>query len=336
MHRFRWSVLVGAVLMFLLPAVAALAHGGEIDAVVEVMSIDGGFEYGLGIHWSDGDPVTGAHIVMRADQEDLEEVTEPVEVSPGVYVGKLPLASAGEWRVFVAIHHPDSNGNIEFVQAVTGSSDGSWVVLVDTANEEGVGSTPDPATALLDPHPPPSTITTTAGTVDTSAAEDIAAATTTTAVPNRVEASDVVVDIAADERGPAFDVGLRVVHLVAIGMWIVPVFASVFGRKNRRLVVVAVAGVVLTLATGALLMLWGAPVGSPGLFSWSEIFDLSYGSSYLIAFVVKLVGVLLAGVATVRWAVASDRKAAWVTLGGATVVVAAVTAMGQFHLLSHF
>jgi hypothetical protein len=323
--------------MFLLPAVAAFAHGGEIDAVVEVMSIDGGFEYGIGIHWSDGDPVTGAHIVMRADQEDLEEVTEPVEVSPGVYVEKLPLTSAGEWRVFVAIHHPDSNGNIEFVQTVTGSGDGSSVVLVDTADEERVGSTPDPATALLDPHPPPSTTTTTAEAADTSAAEDTAAEpTTTTAAPNQIEATDVVVDIAADEQGPAFDVGLRVVHLVAIGMWIVPVFASVFGRKNRRLVVVTVAGVVLTLATGALLMLWGAPVGSPGLFSWSEIFDLSYGSSYLIAFVVKLVGVLLAAVATVRWAAASDRKAAWVTLGGATVAVAAVTAMSQFHLLSHF
>jgi hypothetical protein len=63
--------------------------------------------------------------------------------------------------------------------------------------------------------------------------------------------------------------------------------------------------------------------------------DLSYGSQYLWAFGAKLVAVLIAAIATVTWAIAADRKAAWVTLGFVTAAAVAVTAMSQFHLLSH-
>jgi len=314
------------------------AHGGGIDAVVEVASTQGGFEYGLAFAWSDGDPITGAHIVMRASQDDLVKVAEPVEVSPGVYVGSLPLASDGEWQVAVAIHHSDSNGTITFVQNVSPDETRSWVVLVDTDNEERVGSVPDPATSILEPPPVPTTTTLPVSDTADAAAKTPATTTTQPAAPEGASAqsSDVVVDIEADENGPAFDIGVRVIHLVAIGLWVVPVFASLFGKQNRTSVVFGVTGVVLTIATGTVLMLWATPVSFPGLFNPSVIADLSYGSSYLVAFAVKMAGVLLAAVATLRWAVKVDRKSAWTTLGGATLAVVAVTAMNQYHLLSHF
>jgi hypothetical protein len=276
---------------------------------------------------------------MGASQGDLVEIAEPVEVSPGVYVGNLPLASAGEWQVAIAIHHPDSNGNISFVQNVAPDDADVWVVLVDTGNEERVGSVPDPLTSILEPPNAPTSTTVPVSEIADPAAEP--STTTTATQPVAVEqpsaqASEVVVDIETDEKGPAFDIGIRLIHLMAIGLWLVPVFVSLFGRQNRTLVAVGIAGVVLTLATGTVLMLWGTPISFPGLFNPSAVADLSYGSPYVVAFAVKMVAVLVAAVATFRWAVNVDRGAAWVTLAGATLAVVAVTAMSQYHLLSHF
>lgn len=330
--------LLGGFLIVALSGIPALAHGGGIDAVVEVASRDAGFEYGLALTWSDGDPLTGAHIVMRADQDDLVEIAEPVEVTPGVYVGSLPIVSVGEWQVAVAIHHPDSNGSISFVHNVTSPDAWSWVVLVDTANENRVGSTPDPATSILEP--PVVSTTTTLPVSD--AEQDIAdtppatTAQSSSSESDSVGEGDVVVDIESEGTAAMIDIGMRIAHLVAIGLWIVPVFASLFGKQSRVSVVSGVAGVLLTMATGTVLMLWGTPVSFPGLFSWGEIADLSYGPSYLLAFVVKMVGVLLAAAATLRWALRVDRTAAWVTLTGGALAVIAVTAMNQYHLLSHF
>jgi hypothetical protein len=315
---------------------------GGVEAVVEVASADGGFQYGLAFTWSDGDPITGAHIVMRASQGDLVEIAEPVEVSPGVYVGNLPLASGGEWQVAIAIHHPDSNGNISFVQNVAPDDADVWVVLVDTGNEERVGSAPDLLTSILEPPTTPTSTTVPVSETAEGAAEPSATTATITATqPVAVEqpsaqASEVVVDIETDEKGPSFDIGIRLIHLMAIGLWLVPVFVSLFGRQNRTLVVVGITGVVLTLATGTVLMLWGTPISFPGLFNPRAVADLAYGSPYVVAFAVKMGAVLVAAVATFRWAVKADRGAAWVTLAGATLAVVAVTAMSQYHLLSHF
>jgi hypothetical protein len=340
-RRSVYAALGGVVLVGLLGA-PALGHGGGIDAVVEVASIDGGFEYGLRLEWSDGDPISGAHVVMSAVQGDLVEVTEPAEVVPGEYVGTLLLGSNGEWQVSVEIHRPDSNGRIDFVQTVSANDLGSWVVLVDTSDGDRVGATPDAATSILDPPPQPSSTSTAPTTVAPSSGSDSSSVTTPTtttptvpAEPTPVEARDVVVDIAAGGQGPEVDIGMRIVHLVAIALWIVPVVASLVGKQSTTSVVLAVAGVNLTLVSGVVLMHWGTPISYPGLFNWSEIADLSYGSQYLTAFAAKLIAVLIAAFATVRWAIAADRKAAWATLGLVTVAVLAVTAMSQFHLLSH-
>jgi hypothetical protein len=330
---------MGGVLVFVISGGPVLAHGGGVEAVVEVASTEGGFEYGLAFAWSDGDPITGAHVVMRANQGDLVEVSEPVELSPGVYVGSLPLASNGEWQVAIAIHHPDSNGSISFVQNVGSNDADAWVVLVDTGNEERVGSVPDPVASILEPPTVPTTTTLSVSEAVDPAAETPDTTTSTQIVtpePISAQASEVVVDIESDEKGPAIDIGLRLVHLVAIGLWLVPVSVSLFGKRNRASVVIGITGVVLTLATGSVLMLWGTPISFPGLFNPSAIADLSYGSPYVVAFAVKMAGVLLAAVATFRWAVKVDRNSAWVTLAGATLAVVAVTAMSQYHLLSHF
>lgn len=317
-----------------------MAHGGGVEAVVEVATRDGGFEYGLAFAWSDGDPVTGAHIVMRATQGDLVEVAEPVEVSPGVYVGTMPLVSGGEWQVAIAIHHPESNGNINFVQLVVPDGGAVWSVLVDTANEERVGLVPDPLASVLDPPTPVTSTTIPVSESEDPPAESTEATPTTEppivdAEPAPVGTGEVVVDIATAAQGPEVDIGMRIVHLIAIGLWIVPVVAWQFGKKNPLSAIVAVTGVSLTLVSGAVLMHWGAPISYPGLFNWGEVADLSYGSQYLSAFSAKLASVLIAALATVWWAVAADRRAAWVALGFVTVAVVAVTAMSQFHILSH-
>jgi hypothetical protein len=248
------------------------------------------------------------------------------------------LASDGEWQVAIAIHHPDSNGSISFVQNVASNDADAWVVLVDTGNEERVGSVPDPVAGILEPPTVPTTTTLPVSEAVDPAAETPNTTTTQSVTPEPIstQASDVIVDIESDEKGPAFDIGLRLVHLVAISLWLVPISVSLFGKRNRTSVVIGITGVVLTLATGTVLMLWGTPISFPGLFNPSAIADLSYGSPYVVAFAVKMAGVLLAAVATFRWAVNVDRNSAWITLAGATLAVVAVTAMSQYHLLSHF
>lgn len=300
--------------------------------------MDGEFHYALSFQWPDGDPVSGAHIVMRATLGDFVSVASPVEITGGVYIASLDLSVSGDWEVAVAIHHPDSNGGLSFVQTVaTGDAD-YWEVLEDTANPARVGERPDPSDSLLAPM-----LTTTTTAVGSSTSPptnaDRSDSTTTTTTPAGVvsnSAGDVVLALESDSQGPAVDITLRVVHLIAIGTWMIPIFGSLFGVTGRGWVVAAVSGMVLTIATGITLMLWGAPVGFPGLFDWDAIADVSYGASYLVAFVVKLVGVALASVATIRWSRRVDRAATWATLVSAAVAVVAVTAMSQFHLLSHF
>jgi hypothetical protein len=305
--------------------------------------VEEGFQYGLAVHWSDGDAVSGAHVVMTAERGDLVEVTEPVEVSPGTYGGQLPLSEQGEWTVTVAIHHPESSGQIEFVQNVAASNESQWSVLVDTADPGRVGATPDPATSILSP-PAPATTTSSLRVHPTSPdsepdSDDSAPPATTPTVSDPEPApiaSDVVVDIeATNPPNPTRDIGLRVGHLAAIGLWIIPVGAALFGRKNRTSVVLALVGVALTLTTGTILMIWGAPINSPGIFNWSALSDIPYGVSYLTSFAIKISAVLLAAAATLRWAMKTDRNAAWATLVATAVAVVSVTAMSQYHVLSH-
>lgn len=92
--------------------------------------------------------------------------------------------------------------------------------------------------------------------------------TTTTRAPlETTEGSAVdavVVELSPEETDPLGAIGLRVAHLGSIGLWLIPVFAGVFGRKSRAFIVLALAGIALTAATGVSLMLWSAPVAFPG------------------------------------------------------------------------
>ncbi len=331
------------LLAVVFPGLVAMGHGGEIDVIVEVASGGEGFEYGLAVQWTDGDPVSGAHVVLTATLDDLIEVTEPVEVSPGEYVGQLLLSEPGGWDVDVTIHHPDSNGEIRFLQEVTSTSEAQWVVLADTADPDRVGSTPDPENSIL-ALPAPTPTTTPTPRNDTTVPESepgdenpAGAVTATTSAPEPVPiASDIVIDLTASNApNPARDISIRVGHIVAIGLWLIPVGAGLLGHTNRKSVIAAVAGVILTLSTGAILMIWGTPIDAPGILNWSELSDIPHGTAYLTAFTVKISAVLLGAVATIRWAMKADSKAAWSTLATAAIAVVAVTAMSQYHVLSH-
>ena len=330
-------MLMGVVAL-MVPALTVAAHGGELEAVVEAAAVDGGFEYGLSLHSHDGHPVTGALVVIRAEKNGLVEVADPNEIAAGLYVGRLALSSPGDWEVVIAIDHPESSGSISFTHSITAADHGYWEVLADTANPERVGSVPDPATSILDPPVLPTTTSlgTTSSTSSEGSTAEVSSTTSLPAEQGTSTATGVVVDISGQGPNPGLHISLRIIHVVAIGMWLIPVFASLFGATSRARVVTAISGVVLTAVTGTTLMLLGTPVPFPGLFRWSGFASIPYGPSYLGAFTLKLVGVIVAVVATVRWAAKSDLAAARVTLAAGGLAVIAVIALSQFHILSHF
>jgi hypothetical protein len=91
----------------------------------------------------------------------------------------------------------------------------------------------------------------------------------------------------------------------------------------------------LTIVSGLLLVLWGAPVNYPGILRWDELGRRLYGPSYQIAFIAKMGAVFIAAVATLVWARRRHRDAVVITVGATVAAVAVVTAMSQFHLFSH-
>lgn len=336
----RVLVLLCLVFTAFVPGLPAGAHGGDIEVVLEAATQDGSVDYGLAIRFADGDPVAGAHVVLHAEQGDQSELAEASEDSAGVYFAEIQFPAPGEWRVDVTIDHSESEGSIQFHQTVADGASRQWLVVVDTKNPDQEGTTPDPERAILDPSQASASTTTTTTAVTSTGANSASSATTTTTTSAPLEATertrtDVVVELSAEETDPLGAIGMRVVHLGSIGLWLIPVFAGVFGRTTRPSIVLALVGIVLTAATGVLLMLWGAPVAFPGIFDGSGLGDVSQGSSYQTAFLVKMGAVLTAALATLGWAWKQDRKAVWVALGGGVVAAVAVTAMSQYHLLSH-
>jgi hypothetical protein len=338
--RGEWgSILACLLLTFFAPAMRASAHGGEPEVVVEVASLEGRAEYGVGVHSADDHPVTEARVEIHVEQGDRAERVEAEEDTPGVYLAQILFPTSGVWRVGIVIHHPESEGSIQFDQTVELDGDLEWLVLVDTTNPDRVGSTPEPSMAVLEPHLSVSSSTTTVTGV-TEANSGTPATTTASTDPESRETevpagSEVSVDLEASDPNPLGAVSLRVVHLGSIGLWLIPVLASVFGWKTRSSAMFALVGVILTAVTGVSLMLWGAPVAFPGIFDWGRLSEVPYGSSYLLSFLVKITAVLIAVTATLRWAWRENRRATWVALGGGVIAAVAVTAMSQYHLLSH-
>ena len=328
----RTLVTSVAALALVAMALPALAHGGDIEVAVELGQEPSGiFQYGIVLVWDDGDPISGANVTINASGSDSTETEIAAEGEPGIYLARMGL-EPGEWAVMVDIVHPDSTGSIEFDQLVSEGPLSGSVIVVDTVDPDRVGTQPPDEDTVLDlPEPTPSTTTTTTAGEEATATSTTSSTTTTTLAATPV--ADVVVHVEA-ESTLFRDVTMRVLHVAALGVWLVPLGAAVFGVSVRWMVPAALVGLVATLGTGVLLMLWGTPVGFPGLFDW-EPFTGDQLGPYLTWFLIKMTAFWSAVAATVTWARRTSRWAMWVVLAAVGGAVLAVTVMTQIHVLSH-
>ncbi|HEY5579146.1 MAG TPA: hypothetical protein VIL12_05620, partial [Acidimicrobiia bacterium] len=131
------------------------------------------------------------------------------------------------------------------------------------------------------------------------------------------------------------DIALRLTHVGALVFWAACVGLLLLGKRHRLLPLLTIVGAVATVASGALLMLWGAPLRFPGLIRWNELGRRSYGGSYQSAFILKMVFVVLALGASLWLFLRRRIRASILALAAMAGAVMAVTAMTQFHLFSH-
>ena len=85
---------------------------------------------------------------------------------------------------------------------------------------------------------------------------------------------------------------------------------------------------------GLVLGLWGTPVGYPGVFRWSDLGSLEYGAAWQASFLVKMAGVA-AGVLGTAAALRQRHWGARLGTAGLGLALIAVTALSQFHVLTH-
>jgi YtkA-like len=146
---------------------------------------------------------------------------------------------------------------------------------------------------------------------------------------------EVVVSLPTSGSEIGFQVMLRWVHLAGIGVWATAIAAVGLGRKQGIWAVLAISGMVATIATGGALALWGAPTDFPGIFDWSELGARLYGSAYQWAFLIKMGFVLTAVIATSMLIAKSGRGRLAVAAGGMLGALAAVVVMAQLHVFAH-
>ena len=115
----------------------------QVDVLVESLEVSSPgelrVEFGVGLIFADGDPVTGAEVRLRADRFMVPE-SVAVETVPGVYIGGLDFPELGSARVIVSFDGPDAIGSVEFTQPVSGIGAAVPTVRVDTAQPGRVGS----------------------------------------------------------------------------------------------------------------------------------------------------------------------------------------------------
>lgn len=276
---------------------------------------------------AEGEPVEEATLTIsgRSASGDAIEPT-PLEEDNGVHRAALDYPGGGLWTVTVELSLSSGLELVEFgenlpwphytTEAGTpkvkyDSARPSRIGMLATADESvylSAGQEPAPVSSTTVPESPP---------------------TTTPLV------DDVILDLPSSGDALRQDIGIRLLHIVAIALWAVPLFAAGLGKYGRLTVPVALVGMGLTVATGLALSLYGAPLTFPGLFRWSELQERLYGPSYGAVFIVKMVAVGLAAAGTVVWAFRRGMRTAWVTLGLMAGALVAVTAMSQFHLFSH-
>jgi len=146
---------------------------------------------------------------------------------------------------------------------------------------------------------------------------------------------EVVVSIPSSGPEIGFQVMLRWLHLAGIGTWAAAIAAIGLGRRQGIWAVLAIAGMVATVATGIALSLWGAPTAFPGIFDWSELAARLYGAAYQWAFLIKMVFVLTAVIATSMLIAKSGRGRLAVAAGGMLGALGAVVVMAQLHVFAH-
>jgi hypothetical protein len=302
-------------------------HSGEV--IVEAFIADAGdplsVQYAATVT-SNGAPVAGAVLTLSGRSAGGDAVgPTPLSDDGGVHRVSVAYPAGGVWTLTLELALPSGTEELQFAENLPWphytTEAGHPKVKYDNEHPERIGTIATDRESIYlgggeKPTPPSTT------------APDVTPTTSVTA-------GEVVLDLpnAGDELRR--DIGLRAIHLAAIALWAVPLFAAALGRSGRFTVPTALIGMGLTVATGLLLTLYGAPLTYPGIFRWGALQERLYGPSYSAAFIVKMVAVALASVGTIVWAVRSRRTTAWVTLGVMGVALVAVTAMSQFHLFSH-
>lgn len=306
------------------PAVGDHAFAIVAEAFVAQATDPLSIEYAVAATGPDGSPIPGAAVEFEAES-DTGSTVPPITLvdHDGIHRGTIRYPDGGSWTVTATIRTPEGSETFTFAELLPWphytTEAGIPKVKYDSANPgrigtllgvadsiylaQGFGPTTEPADG--EPPAPP------------------------------IEDPEVVLSLPSPASTLTQDILLRVMHLVALGAWVVPIGAAALGRHHPAAVPVALVGVVGTVFTGMMLALWGSPVAFPGLLRWSELAERLYGPSYQAAFVAKMAFVLAAAAATVWWATRRDRRATWLTLGAVAGAAVAVTAMAQFHLFSH-
>ncbi len=300
---------------------------GTVPLVVEALVADEfdplAVTYTVGLSRTNPDTVVDVAAVAK-DGTAFGPVSLPA-VAAGVLQGTVRYPTASRWVVTLTA---GGIATVEFVENLPwphfSTDAGRHKVKLDSAHPEREGTFVEDSIFVSEGESaaPPTTVT------GAPAPGDVAPAPLTAA-------EDVVVDLPDPRSELTQDIVLRILHLLAIATWVLPLAASAWGRSPRHLTAWAASGFALTLVTGGLLALFGAPTSFPGLVAWNELGDRLYGSAYQTAFVVKMGFVLVAAALT---AVAVRRRSirgAVLTLGSIGGAAVAVTAMSQFHLFSH-
>lgn len=279
-----------------------------------------------------------ASITLTAESDD-GDVVGPMTLSEsnGVHRTIVDYPSSALWTVSLALDTATSQETVTFPENLPWphytTEAGQPKVKYDSDNPDRVGTiaAEDASVYFRQESSENGEVPAT-----TAQAGSGAAPATTEASPRETAPQDeVVVDVTEPAEEIRVDVALRVLHIAALGLWVVPMIASALGREHRLSVPAALTGMTLTAGSGVLLALWGAPVTFPGILRWEDLATRLYGDAYLIAFLAKMGVALVAFVGSIVWAARRSRFAVFVTFAALGSALVAVTIMGQLHLFSH-
>ncbi|HWL49435.1 MAG TPA: hypothetical protein VNT92_06120 [Acidimicrobiia bacterium] len=314
----RQGSIVAESSVFEGPAQAVAGAESDVDVRVEALVRDAVaplvVEYGV----VTGFPDATVSISALSDGSEALGPVALTESAEGVFQGVLEYPDGGVWEVSVGMEGP-GGGTATFAENLPWphytTEAGSPKIKVDSADPTLEGTLIDIGESPI--------------FGQTSPATTLPAATT---IPH---GGDVVVSIPSSGADIGFQVMLRWLHLAGIGVWAAAIAAIGLGHKQGIWRVLAITGMVATVATGISLALWGAPTEFPGVFDWSELGARLYGASYQWAFLIKMAFVLTAVIATSMLVAKSGRGRLAVAAGGMLGALAAVVVMAQLHVFAH-